>query len=140
MTKERAMNSYRAGELWRDDACTLPRWERVFQIGAVNDDGSAVVVNVSRPNVTSTWSVDRLAVFPVAGNPVYLVDLDPLLGDRLHVVLTDGSSRNGIVTRVEYAEIEFMGLMVRRPDRLVFDNEGSDWLTWDMLALVERND
>jgi len=134
------MNQYEVGALWRDEypAANLPVAERVYRVRSVSPTGNALVENVSRPGLTMIWTPnDGDSHVKVASTPVYLVDLDPLLTKRVGVVLVDGGRREGILTRVEYAEIEFNGLVVRRPDRLVWDYDGSDWMTWDMIVALK---
>lgn len=130
----------RPNDLVFDPSSTLPEAESVYRVTDL-DDTSVGVINVSRPSVSTRWPLDServAALRKVRDEPVYLVDLDPILTRRVRLDLVDGGRRTGTITRVEYQRIRLFGVDARIPRRLILDNDGADWIEWTMIAEIRE--
>jgi hypothetical protein len=72
-------------------------------------------------------------------NPVrWDLDLSPLVNVPVLVETVDGGARRGLITKVDFREVELDGLMCPIPDRLVMDSDANDWIGVDVVHRVSK--
>lgn len=62
--------------------------------------------------------------------------LEDLIGKRIQVETKDGGYRHGVLTSIQWAEVNVDGRALRTPAGIGLDNEPGDRFVWDQLKMI----
>lgn len=66
------------------------------------------------------------------------VDFRALHFGRMRIETIDGATREGKITRLHYGQRTVLGRVLQYPERIVLDNEESDYIPWELVKTITK--
>lgn len=72
----------------------------------------------------------------IEARPTAVATLDGMIGDRVKIVLVNGTSLTGVVTAIRYHEVPIDGSRLRAPKEIELDRSGTTSYAWAEITQI----
>jgi hypothetical protein len=110
------------------------RLHRISRVGSEQMEAVHLATGNVRQFPLETAVLGRLQV--IADRPSAVASMDGMVGDRIRVVLVNGSTVTGTVTAIRYHGVPVDGVAHRSPKEIELDRSGTTSYAWHEITSI----